>query len=61
MEEERIALFMDYENLAISAREDLGGMAFDFTPVADALAERGRVIAREPMAIGRTSMMTDEC
>jgi len=45
-EEERIALFMDYENLAISAREDLGGAVFDFTPVADALAERGRVIAR---------------
>ena len=37
---------MDYENLAISAREDLGGIAFDFGPVADALAERGRVIAR---------------
>lgn len=47
MEEERIALFMDYENLAIGAREALGGMAFDFTPVADALAERGRVIARK--------------
>lgn len=37
---------MDYENLAISAREDLGGITFDFGPVADALAERGRVIAR---------------
>ncbi len=47
IEEERIALFMDYENLAISAREDLGGIAFDFGPVADALAERGRVIARK--------------
>jgi len=46
VEEERIALFMDYENLAISAREDLGGMTFDFAPVADALAERGRVISR---------------
>ncbi len=47
VEEERIALFMDYENLAISAREDLGGISFDFGPVADALAERGRVIARK--------------
>ena len=46
IEEERIAVFMDYENLAISAREDLGGVPFDFTPVADALAERGRVITR---------------
>ncbi len=46
LEEDRIALFMDYENLAISAREDLGGVPFDMTPVADALAERGRVIVR---------------
>ena len=40
-QEERIALFLDYENLAIGAREHLG-LAFDLRPVADALAERGR-------------------
>ncbi len=45
-EEERIGLFLDYENLAIGAREDLNGATFDFTPVADALAERGRVVVR---------------
>ncbi|MEE8497317.1 MAG: NYN domain-containing protein [Acidimicrobiia bacterium] len=44
--EDRIALFLDFENLAIGAREDLGGLKFDLRPVADALAERGRVIAR---------------
>ena len=41
-EEERIALFLDYENLAIGARDALGGREFDFKPIADALAERGR-------------------
>src|SRR5690606_41221475 len=46
MDEERIAVFLDYENLAIGARESLGGMQFDFGPIADALAERGRVILR---------------
>ena len=49
-EEERIALFLDYENLAIGARDSLGGMAFDLRPVLDALAERGRVIARKAYA-----------
>lgn len=44
--EDRIALFLDFENLAIGAREDLGGLKFDLRPVADALAERGRVIVR---------------
>ncbi len=44
--EDRIALFLDFENLAIGAREDLGGLKFDLRPVADALAERGRVISR---------------
>jgi uncharacterized LabA/DUF88 family protein len=48
--EERIALFLDYENLAISARDHLGGMAFDLRPVADALAERGRVVVRRAYA-----------
>jgi uncharacterized LabA/DUF88 family protein len=48
--EERIALFIDYENLAISAREHLGGMSFDLRPIADALAERGRVVVRRAYA-----------
>src|SRR5918999_1918468 len=49
MEEERIGLFLDFENLAIGAREQLGG-AFDFKPIADALAERGRVVVRRAYA-----------
>jgi uncharacterized protein (TIGR00288 family) len=48
-QEERIALFLDYENLAIGAREHLG-LAFDLRPVADALAERGRVVVRRAYA-----------
>lgn len=50
MDEERIALFVDFENLAIGAREALGGMEFDFEPIANALAERGRVVARKAYA-----------
>ena len=50
MDEERIALFLDYENLAIGARESVKGMRFDFGPVADALAERGRVVSRRAYA-----------
>jgi uncharacterized protein (TIGR00288 family) len=49
-DDERIALFLDYENLAIGAREDLGGAQFDLKPVADALAERGRVVVRRAYA-----------
>jgi len=49
MEEERIGLFIDYENLAIGARDDLG-IQFDFKPIADALAERGRVVVRRAYA-----------
>ncbi|MFP5022178.1 NYN domain-containing protein [Pseudonocardia phyllosphaerae] len=45
-EDERIALLLDYENLAIGARDGLGVVPFDFGPVADALAERGRVVVR---------------
>lgn len=45
MEDVRIGLFIDYENLAIGAREDLG-IEFDFRPISDALAERGRVVVR---------------
>ena len=48
--DERIALLLDYENLAIGAREGLGVSPFDFTPVADALAVRGRVVARRAYA-----------
>jgi uncharacterized LabA/DUF88 family protein len=47
--EARIAVFLDYENLAIGAKDNLGA-AFDFGPVADALAERGRVIHRKAYA-----------
>jgi uncharacterized protein (TIGR00288 family) len=49
-DEERIALFLDYENLAIGAREQLHRSEFDFRPVADALAERGRVVVRRAYA-----------
>ncbi|MDJ0790634.1 MAG: NYN domain-containing protein [Acidimicrobiia bacterium] len=63
MEEVRIALFIDYENLAIGAREDLG-IEFDFGPVSDALAERGRVVVRRAYADWRSfekdrRMLTD--
>ena len=49
MDDVRIGLFIDYENLAIGAREDLG-MTFDFRPIADALADRGRVVVRRAYA-----------
>lgn len=49
-DEDRIALFLDYENLAIGARDSLGGMAFDVRPIADALAIRGRVVVRRAYA-----------
>ncbi|MGI5149780.1 NYN domain-containing protein [Plantactinospora sp. CA-294935] len=49
-QEDRIALFLDYENLALGARDHLGGLAFDFRPIADALAERGRVVVRRAYA-----------
>jgi hypothetical protein len=49
-DDERIALFLDYENLAIGARDGLGVAPFDLGPVADALAERGRVVARRAYA-----------
>ena len=50
VDDERIALFLDYENLAIGAREALGRQDFDFRPIADALAERGRVVVRRAYA-----------
>jgi uncharacterized protein (TIGR00288 family) len=49
-DDERIALFLDYENLAIGAREALRGASFDLRPIADALAERGRVVVRRAYA-----------
>ncbi|MDG4787965.1 NYN domain-containing protein [Micromonospora sp. WMMD1102] len=49
-QEDRIALFLDYENLALGARDHLGGLGFDFRPIADALAERGRVVVRRAYA-----------
>jgi uncharacterized protein (TIGR00288 family) len=49
-QEERIALFLDYENLALGARDHLGGMRFELRPIADALAERGRVVVRRAYA-----------
>lgn len=49
-DDERIALFLDYENLAIGARDALGGASFDLRPVSDALAERGRVVSRRAYA-----------
>ena len=48
--EERIAVFVDYENLAIGARQDLGIARFDFGPIARAMAERGRVVYRRAYA-----------
>ncbi|SCF09822.1 TIGR00288 family protein [Micromonospora viridifaciens] len=48
--EDRIALFLDYENLALGVRDHHGGHAFDFRPIADALAERGRVVVRRAYA-----------
>ncbi|MDX1468332.1 MAG: NYN domain-containing protein [Acidimicrobiia bacterium] len=50
MEEERIAVFVDFENLAIGARDAFGGMDFDFEPISNALAERGRVVSRRAYA-----------
>jgi len=47
--EPRLAVYLDYENLAIGARDSLGAR-FDYGVVADALAERGRVIARKAYA-----------
>ncbi|WP_153393422.1 NYN domain-containing protein [Ornithinicoccus halotolerans] len=49
-EEERIALFLDYENLALGTRDHLGGISFQLRPVSDALAERGRVVVRRAYA-----------
>src|SRR6266545_82259 len=47
-DEERIALFIDHENLVLGARDI--GRTFDIGPIMDALAERGRVVARRAYA-----------
>jgi uncharacterized LabA/DUF88 family protein len=47
-DEERIALFIDHENLVLGAREI--ARTFDIGPVMEALAERGRVVARRAYA-----------
>jgi uncharacterized LabA/DUF88 family protein len=46
--EERLALFIDHENVAIGARDI--GYRFDPRPLLDALAERGRLITRRAYA-----------
>src|SRR5699024_1487871 len=46
--EDRMAVFLDYENLALGARDE--GMVFDFGPIADALAVRGRTVVRRAYA-----------
>ena len=47
-EEERIALFVDFENLALGAR-DRGGV-LDMAAVMNALSERGRIVVRKAYA-----------
>ena len=47
-EEERIALFVDFENLALGAR-DRGGV-LDMAVIMDALTERGRIVVRKAYA-----------
>ena len=46
--EERLALFIDHENVAIGASHI--GLRFDVSPLLDALAERGRLITRRAYA-----------
>lgn len=47
-EEERIALFLDFENLALGARDR--GSVLDMKVIMDALSERGRVVVRRAYA-----------
>src|ERR687892_1625037 len=47
-DEERLALFVDFENLAIGARDR--GEVLDLGAVMDALSERGRVVVRRAYA-----------
>ena len=46
--EERIALFVDFENMAIGAKER--GVKLDMGVIMDALSERGRVVIRRAYA-----------
>lgn len=46
--EERLAVYIDHENVAIGARSV--GLRFDPKPLTDALAERGRLITRRAYA-----------
>ncbi|MDX1657579.1 MAG: NYN domain-containing protein [Nitriliruptorales bacterium] len=46
--EDRLALFIDHENVAIGARDI--GFRFEVAPLADALAERGRLVVRRAYA-----------
>lgn len=46
--EERLALYLDFENVAIGARDI--GYVFDPQPLLDALAERGRTVVRRAYA-----------
>ncbi|MGH2746466.1 MAG: NYN domain-containing protein [Actinomycetota bacterium] len=46
--EQRIALFVDFENLALGARDR--GETLDMSIVMDALSERGRVVVRRAYA-----------
>jgi uncharacterized protein (TIGR00288 family) len=47
-DEDRIALFVDFENLAIGARDR--GQDLDMAVIMDALSERGRVVVRRAYA-----------
>ena len=47
-EEERIALFLDFENLALGARDR--AQKLDMSVIMDALSERGRVVVRRAYA-----------
>lgn len=47
-DEERIALFIDFENLAIGAKDR--GEKLQMSPIMDALTERGRVVIRRAYA-----------
>jgi uncharacterized protein (TIGR00288 family) len=46
--EDRLALYIDHENVAIGARDI--GYKFELAPLLDALAERGRLIVRKSYA-----------
>jgi uncharacterized protein (TIGR00288 family) len=46
--EERLAMFIDHENVAIGARDI--GYRFEVAPLTEALAERGRLVVRRAYA-----------